>query len=65
LGGEVEGVIAGKELVTQFCFFNQKGKQMKASTLEPRFYEQLHWVKIQYPDLFPPNMNIEDNFGIP
>jgi hypothetical protein len=38
---------------------------MKASTLEPQFYEQLHWVKIRYPDLFPPNVNIEDNFGIP
>jgi hypothetical protein len=48
-----------------FVFSTQKGKQMKASTLEPRFYEQLHWVKIQYPDLFPPNVNVEDDFGIP
>ena len=48
-----------------FVYSDKKGKQTKASTLEPRFYEQLHWVRIRYPDLFPPNVNIEDNFGIP
>jgi hypothetical protein len=48
-----------------FVYSDKKGKQTKASTLEPRFYEQLHWVRIRYPDLFPPNVNIEDDFGIP
>jgi hypothetical protein len=48
-----------------FVFSTQKGKQMKASTLEPQFYEQLHWVKIWYPNLFPPNVNNEDDFRIP
>jgi hypothetical protein len=51
--------------VNGFVFSTNRGKQMKASTLEPRFYEQLHWVKIRYPDLFPPNITIEDDFGIP
>ncbi len=48
-----------------FVFCDKKGKQTKASTLAPRFYEQLHWVRIRYPDLFPPNVNIEDDYGIP
>ena len=48
-----------------FVYSDKKGKQTKASTLEPRFYEQLNWVRIRYPDMFPPNVNIEDDFGIP
>jgi hypothetical protein len=51
--------------VNGFVFSTNRGKQMKASSLEPRFYEQLHWVKIRYPDLFPPNVMIEDDYGIP
>jgi hypothetical protein len=47
-----------------FVFSDKKGKQTKASTLEPRFYEQLHWVRMRYPDLFAPNVNIEDDYGI-
>jgi hypothetical protein len=48
-----------------FVFADKKGKQTKASTLEPRFFDQLHWVRMRYPDLFPPNVNIEDDYGIP
>jgi hypothetical protein len=48
-----------------FVFSNKKGKQAKASTLEPKFFGQLNWVRLRYPDLFPPNVNIEDDFGIP
>jgi hypothetical protein len=47
-----------------FVFSTARGKQMKASSLEPRFFEQLHWVKIRHPDLFPPNVMIEDDFGV-
>jgi hypothetical protein len=36
-----------------------------ASTLEPKFFGHLNWVRIRYPDLFLPNVNIEDDFGIP
>ena len=46
-------------------FANARGKQAKASTLEPRFFTLLHWVRIRYPDMFPPNISIEDDFGIP
>jgi hypothetical protein len=48
-----------------FVFANSRGKQVKASTLEPRFYTLLHWVKIRFSSLFPPNLTIEDDFGIP
>jgi hypothetical protein len=48
-----------------FVFTDKKGKQTKALTLEPRFFDQLHWVRMQYPDLFPPNVNIEDDYEIP
>jgi hypothetical protein len=48
-----------------FVYANTKGKQVKASTLEPSLFEQLHWVRLRYPDLFPPNVCIEDDFGIP
>jgi hypothetical protein len=48
-----------------FVFSDKKNKQAKASTLEPSFFEQLNWVRIRYPDLFPPNVNIEDDYGIP
>jgi hypothetical protein len=47
-----------------FVFADKKGKQTKASTLEPCFYEQLKWVRVRYPDLFAPNVNIEDDYGI-
>jgi hypothetical protein len=50
-----------------FVYSDKKGKQTKASTLEPRFYDQLNWVRIRYgPTCFhPPNVNVEDDFGIP
>jgi hypothetical protein len=48
-----------------FVFSDKKGKQAKASTLEPSFFAQLNWVRTRYPDLFPPNVNIEDDYGIP
>jgi hypothetical protein len=32
--------------------------------LEPWFYEELNWVQMRYPDLFAPNVNIEDDYGI-
>ena len=34
------------------------------STLEPSFFAALHWVRIRYPDMFPPNISIEDDFGV-
>jgi hypothetical protein len=46
-------------------FADKKGKQTKASTLKQRFFEELHWVRMQYPDLFAPNVNIKDDYGIP
>jgi hypothetical protein len=59
------GIFWGKKAGQRICFLEQPGKANEASTLEPCFYQQLHWVKIQYPDLFPPNIIIEDDFGIP
>jgi hypothetical protein len=47
-----------------FVFANRKGKQAKASVFEPRFFEQLNHVSTRHPDLFPPNVNIEEDFGI-
>jgi hypothetical protein len=47
-----------------FVFSDKKGKQAKASTLEPSLFAQLNWVRIRYPDLFPPNVNIEDDYGV-
>jgi hypothetical protein len=48
-----------------FVSLGKKGKQAKASMSEPSLFEQLNWARIRYPDLFPPNVNIEDNYGIP
>jgi hypothetical protein len=48
-----------------FVFSDKKGKQAKASTMEPSFFDELNWVRLRYPDLFPPNVNIEDGYGIP
>jgi hypothetical protein len=50
--------------VNGFVFSTNQGKQMKASTLEPVFYDQLHWVKIRYSDLCLPTVMIEDDHGI-
>jgi hypothetical protein len=61
----MKGSLEERRRLHGFVYSDKKGKQTKASTLEPRFYEQLHWVRIRYPDLFPPNVNIEDDFGIP
>jgi hypothetical protein len=46
-----------------FVFSDKKGKQVKSSTLEPSFFDQLNWVRLRYPDLFPPNVNIKDDYG--
>jgi hypothetical protein len=48
-----------------FIFANAKGKQAKASTLEPRFFEQLNFVRGRHPSQFAPNVSIEDDYGIP
>jgi hypothetical protein len=48
-----------------FVFADKKGKQRKASLLGPCFFEQLNWVRMRYPDLFAPNVNIENDYGIP
>jgi hypothetical protein len=47
-----------------FVFANTRGKQAKASLYEPRFFEQLNVVQTRYPDLFPPGVNVEDDFEI-
>jgi hypothetical protein len=47
-----------------FIFANNRGKQAKAALFEPAFFEQLNYVRARYPDLFPPNVCIEDDFGI-
>ena len=47
-----------------FVFETSRGKQAKASTLEPRFFAELHWVKTRFPGMFPPNISIEDDFGV-
>jgi hypothetical protein len=47
-----------------FVFTNRKGKQAKAAVFEPRFFEQLNHVSTRHPALFPPNINIEEDFGI-
>jgi hypothetical protein len=36
-----------------FVFANARGKQAKASTYEPRFFEQLNFVRGRHRDLFP------------
>jgi hypothetical protein len=50
--------------VRGFVFANARGKQAKAAAYEPRFFEQLNFVRARYPDLFPPGINVEDDFGI-
>jgi hypothetical protein len=30
-----------------------------------KFFEQLNWVQLRYPDLFLLNVNIKDDYGIP
>jgi hypothetical protein len=47
-----------------FVFANSRGKQAKAATYEPRFFEQLNFVWARHPDLFPPDVNVEDDYGI-
>ena len=47
-----------------FIFSTSKGKQAKASTLEPRFLEQLNFVRSRHPSQFAPNVSIEDDYGI-
>jgi hypothetical protein len=48
-----------------FFFLDKKGKQTKASTFEPSFFELLKWVRASLGLVPPPNVNIEDDFGIP
>jgi hypothetical protein len=64
LGRPSSGITPQEKLETWLCLSDKKGKQTKASTLDPQFYEQLHWVWMRYPDLFAPNVNIEDDYGI-
>jgi hypothetical protein len=33
--------------------------------LEPRFFEQLNFVRGRYPSQLAPNVSIEDDYGIP
>jgi hypothetical protein len=40
---------------------DKNAKQAKAWMLEPSFFAQLNWVRIRYPDLFLPNVNIKDD----
>jgi hypothetical protein len=47
-----------------FVFTNKRGKQSKAAAYEPRFFEQLNHVRARYMELFPPNISVEDDFGI-
>jgi hypothetical protein len=47
-----------------FVFANARGKQSKAAAYEPRFFEQLNYARGRHPGLFPPDINIEDDFGI-
>ena len=47
-----------------FAFANNWGKQAKAAAYEPRFFEQLNYVRARHPALFPPDVNIEDDYGI-
>jgi hypothetical protein len=63
--GRLKSSLLERRRLNGFVFSNKKGKQAKASTLEPKFFGELNWVRTRYPDLFPPNINIEDDFGIP
>jgi hypothetical protein len=47
-----------------FAFANARGKQAKAALYEPRFFEQLNFVRARHPGLFPPGINVEDDFGV-
>jgi hypothetical protein len=47
-----------------FVFANARGKQAKAAVYEPRFFEQLNYVRARHPALFPPGVDIEDDFGL-
>jgi hypothetical protein len=47
-----------------FVFANKKGEQAKFLTYEPSFFEHLNHVLARLPDLFPPNVNVEDDYGV-
>jgi hypothetical protein len=47
-----------------FVFANSRGKQAKASAYEPRFFEQLNFVRGRHRDLFPPGIVVEDDYGL-
>jgi hypothetical protein len=47
-----------------FVFANSRGKQAKAASYEPRFFEQLNYVRGRHQDMFPPGVNVEDDFGV-
>jgi hypothetical protein len=47
-----------------FVFANSRGKQAKAAAYEPRFFEQLNFVRARHQDLFPPGINVENDFGL-
>jgi hypothetical protein len=60
----LKGSLVERGRLQGFVFSTKKGKQAKVSTLEPSFFAALHWVRIRYPDMFPPNISIEDDFGV-
>lgn len=47
-----------------FVYRTSQGKQAKVSTLEPQFFETLNWVRNWYAGLFPPNSDIENDYGL-
>jgi hypothetical protein len=62
--GRMKESLLERGRVHGFIFANGRGKQAKAALFEPRFFEQLNFVRARHPGLFPPNVHIEDDFGI-
>jgi hypothetical protein len=62
--GRMRDSLAEQQRFHGFVFANNRGKQAKASAYEPRFFEQLNYVRSRHPALFPPGVSVEDDYGI-
>jgi hypothetical protein len=62
--GRMRELLQERQRLHGFVFANARGKQAKAAVYEPRFFEQLNYVRTRHPALFPPGMDIEDDFGL-
>jgi hypothetical protein len=56
VGKQVEGVVVGTPTVEWFCILGQEEQTGQSVNIG---------ANLRYPDLFPPNVNIKDDYGIP